>query len=139
MNIQSYAIPCCMIIMYVIIYVKLKLSFYNGMKNGTTRSGRKEIKYLIQTVLIGVLIIIEIAAFVTLPFLGVQGYGQFYLNILLNLVIVANNLITPVVLFAFNEDVQKHLFAMFPSYRQSTSQPFSHTRKVVAQKDRNSF
>lgn len=92
-----------------------------------------------QTVLIGVLIIIEIAAFVTLPFLGVQGYGQFYLNILLNLVIVANNLITPVVLFAFNEDVQKHLFAMFPSYRQSTSQPFSHTRKVVAQKDRNSF
>lgn len=70
--------------------------------------------------LIGVLIIIEVAAFITVPFLGVRGYGQFYLNILLNLIIVANNLVTPVVLFAFNTEVQKQLIQSVPLPYQSS-------------------
>ncbi|VDP06530.1 unnamed protein product [Heligmosomoides polygyrus] len=119
MNYQSYTIPSCMIAMYVVIYVKLKVSFYSGSKHEANR-GNQEIKYLIQTVLIGVLIIIEVAAFITVPFLGVRGYGQFYLNILLNLIIVANNLVTPVVLFAFNTEVQKQLIQSVPLPYQSS-------------------
>ncbi|EYB92090.1 hypothetical protein Y032_0198g1629 [Ancylostoma ceylanicum] len=47
MNIQSYAIPSAMVLMYAVIYVKLKLSPYGSMKNDVSRV-KQEVKYLIQ-------------------------------------------------------------------------------------------
>ncbi|KAK5965933.1 hypothetical protein GCK32_018936, partial [Trichostrongylus colubriformis] len=105
MNIQSYFIPAAMIIMYVAIYVKIRI-LYRG---SDAKHVKQEVKYLMQTVLIGLLIIVEVVAFVTLPFLNVSGYGQFYLNILLNMIIIANNLVTPIVLFTFNSEIRKHV------------------------------
>ncbi|VDL82010.1 unnamed protein product [Nippostrongylus brasiliensis] len=96
--IHSYVIPCIMAAMYMIIYVKLKLTSKSFIQEQSTI--RKEVKYLTQTVLICVLIAVEVAGFITLPFLGVNGYGQFYLNMLLNLIIISNNLMTPIVIFS---------------------------------------
>ncbi|XGW26687.1 hypothetical protein V3C99_007357 [Haemonchus contortus] len=125
MNIQAYFIPAAMIIMYVIIYVKIKVPSEAGTKSEMERV-KKEIKFFLQTVLIGILIIVEVIAFVTLPYLKVSGYGQFYLNILLNLIIIANNLVTPIVIFSFNSDIQNYLSWNVIRYR------IPHTQVVAS-------
>ncbi|KAL6737848.1 hypothetical protein Aduo_011459 [Ancylostoma duodenale] len=123
MNMESYAIPCAMVFMYAVIYVKLRL-LYGSMKNDITRI-KQEVKYLVQTVLISLLIAVEVAAFITLPFLNASGYTQFYLNILLNLVIVTTNLVTPIVLFSFNWEVRSYLKQALCSRRGTTGQSTS--------------
>ncbi|EYB92085.1 hypothetical protein Y032_0198g1627 [Ancylostoma ceylanicum] len=62
-----------------------------------------------QTMLICFLIAVEVAAFIFLPFLGIDGYGQFYINMFLNLILIANNMMTPIIIFSFNSDVRKQL------------------------------
>ncbi|WKY08406.1 hypothetical protein Q1695_007713 [Nippostrongylus brasiliensis] len=69
--------------------------------------------HFLDTVLIGVLIFVEVCAFVFVPFLGVRGYGQFYLNMILNLIVIANNLITPIVLLSFNSEIRRHVPCVF--------------------------
>ncbi|KIH64345.1 hypothetical protein ANCDUO_05345 [Ancylostoma duodenale] len=135
MNIQSYAIPSAMMFMYVVIYVKLRLSPYGSMKNDITRI-KQEVKYLVQTVLICFLIGVEVAAFITLPFLNASGYAQFYLNILLNLLIVINNLVTPIVLFSFNWEIRSCLKQALCSHRGSTGR--STTLSVIQIKNSKS-
>ncbi|RCN48302.1 hypothetical protein ANCCAN_05591 [Ancylostoma caninum] len=122
MNIQSYVIPSAMVFMYVVIYVNLRLSPYGSMKSNRIK---QEVKYLVQTVLICFLIGVEVAAFVTLPFLNASGYTQFYLNILLNLLIVINNLVTPIVLFSFNWEIRSCLKQALCSHRGASGQSTS--------------
>lgn len=62
-----------------------------------------------QTVLISVLLAIEVAGFIAIPFLSVAGYCQFYLSMLLNLLLVVNNMATPIVILSFNVDVRHQL------------------------------
>ncbi|VDL75087.1 unnamed protein product [Nippostrongylus brasiliensis] len=69
--------------------------------------------FLFQTVLFGVLIFVEVSAFVFIPFLGVRGYGQFYLNMVLNLIAIANNTVTPIVLLSFNSEIRRHVPCVF--------------------------
>ncbi|PIO65708.1 hypothetical protein TELCIR_12604, partial [Teladorsagia circumcincta] len=110
MNIQAYFIPAAMIVMYAVVFVNVKTSLRGAVKNEATLF-KQEVRYLMQTVLIGILIIVEVVAFVMVPFLNVSGYGQFYLNILLNLIVIANNLITPIVVLSFNSDIRYHVFS----------------------------
>ncbi|WKY08405.1 hypothetical protein Q1695_007713 [Nippostrongylus brasiliensis] len=110
-NIQSWTLPVIMIIMYIAIYIRLRTTRRNRHRNETPF--KKEVRYLIQTVLIGVLIFVEVCAFVFVPFLGVRGYGQFYLNMILNLIVIANNLITPIVLLSFNSEIRRHVPCVF--------------------------
>ncbi|KAK6023781.1 hypothetical protein OSTOST_10422, partial [Ostertagia ostertagi] len=123
MDIQSYLIPAAMIVMYAIVFVKIKTSLQGGMRSDVVLF-KHEVRYLTQTVLIGILIIVEVAAFVTVPFLNVGGYGQFYLNILLNLIVIANNLITPIVVLSFNSDIRYYVFS-------SASRPQKITTLIV--------
>ncbi|KAK6752052.1 hypothetical protein RB195_003463 [Necator americanus] len=113
---HSYVIPCIMIIMYIAIYIRVKL-YRRGLKVNSKTSLKQEMKYLVQTVLICILIAVEVAAFIFLPFLGIDGYGQFYVNMLLNLILIANNLMTPIVILSFNVDVRQQLKGAF--FRQS--------------------
>ncbi|KAK5985580.1 hypothetical protein GCK32_016158, partial [Trichostrongylus colubriformis] len=108
--IDSCVIPSVMIVMYIIMYIKLKLG-RQGLNMNSERIVKQEIRYLVQTVLICLLIFFEIAGFIFLPFLDMGGYGQFYLNILLNLIIISNNLVTPIVIFSFNSEVRERLMA----------------------------
>ncbi|KAJ1351630.1 hypothetical protein KIN20_007724 [Parelaphostrongylus tenuis] len=102
-TIHSSVIPCLMIIMYTIIYVKLKLISRHSNGN-TSLSMKQQLKYLVQTALICVLIVAAIAGFISIPYLGLVDYGQLYLNMLLNLILIANNIVTPIVLFSFNNE-----------------------------------
>ncbi|XGW26685.1 hypothetical protein V3C99_007357, partial [Haemonchus contortus] len=115
MHIASNIVPITMIVMYVIIYVKIR----HATHDGEMARVKQEIKFFVQTVLISVLIVVEMLAFITVPFLGITGYGQFYLNILTNLIIISNNLVTPIVIFTFNSDVREHLRSII-SFRQTT-------------------
>ncbi|KAK6752049.1 hypothetical protein RB195_003461 [Necator americanus] len=108
MDIQGYSIPCAMLLMYFVIYVKIRMTTYGTRIVGDARV-KREIRYLVQTILICFLLGVEIIAFITIPFLNVSGYTHFYLNILLNLLLVINNLTTPVVLLAFNWEIRKFL------------------------------
>ncbi|WKY08402.1 hypothetical protein Q1695_007711 [Nippostrongylus brasiliensis] len=119
MNYESYAIVCGMIVMYVVIYIKLKAAGYN--RNWSLTAVKQEMKYLMQTVLIGVLLVAEICAFVTVPFLGISGYGRFYLNIFLNLIEIANNVVTPIVLLLFNKEIREQLVLTLSSQLHSTA------------------
>ncbi|KAK6040412.1 hypothetical protein COOONC_22083 [Cooperia oncophora] len=119
MKITSNTLPIAMILMYVIIFIKIRHTSHGGGRSEVARL-KQEIKYLVQTVLISLLIVVEMVAFITVPFIGVTGYGQFYLNILLNLIIISNNLISPIVIFAFNSEVRQRMpWAVL--YRKNTT------------------
>ncbi|KHJ93436.1 hypothetical protein OESDEN_06653 [Oesophagostomum dentatum] len=92
--IHSYVIAFVMTAMYIVIYVKLKW-YFNYWKANKTASLKREVQYLIQTLLICILIMVEIVSFIFLPYLGISGYGKFYVNMLLNLILIANNMMTP--------------------------------------------
>ncbi|KAK6059221.1 hypothetical protein COOONC_03151 [Cooperia oncophora] len=111
MSIASNIFPVTMIVMYVIVYVKIRNVTRDVVRMDFSRA-KQEVKYFVQTVLISILIIVEMGAFVIVPYLGVTGYGQFYLNILMNLIIISTNLVTPAVIFTFNSDVRQSLLSL---------------------------
>ncbi|KAK6027369.1 hypothetical protein OSTOST_06600 [Ostertagia ostertagi] len=119
MHIASITLPVTMILMYVIIYLKIGYVFQEGVRREVTRVSR-EIRYFVQTVLISILIMVEMIAFIMAPYIRVTGYGLFYLNILVNLIIISNNLVSPIIIFAFNTDIRRRLFSTM-SYRQNTT------------------
>ncbi|XGW26682.1 hypothetical protein V3C99_007356 [Haemonchus contortus] len=120
MHIVSNALPITMIVMYVIVFLKIRhLANSHGAARESSRA-KQEIRYLMQTVLISLLIVVEVVAFFTVPFLGVTGYGQYYLNILLNLIIMSNNLVTPIVIFAYNPEIRRRLFTVVPNQKPIT-------------------
>ncbi|XGW26692.1 hypothetical protein V3C99_007360 [Haemonchus contortus] len=110
--IDACVIPCAMAVMYIAIYIKIRVA-KKGISASTRPSVNKEIRYVVQTLLICILIFVEVAGFAFIPFLGAEGYDRFYLNILLNSIIISNNLVTPIVMLTFNSDVRQKLKQMY--------------------------
>ncbi|KAJ1367608.1 hypothetical protein KIN20_028549 [Parelaphostrongylus tenuis] len=66
-----------------------------------------------QTLPISVLFVIDMAMFQLIPLVGVTGYTRFFVVVFENLIIIANDMSSPVMLLFFNRDVRKLVRNLF--------------------------
>ncbi|KAJ1350032.1 hypothetical protein KIN20_005735 [Parelaphostrongylus tenuis] len=106
-NIQHYqfnlmAVSMCFI--YLTIYLKLKTTRQN-IDQGAIK---KEIVFLIQTIPTSLLSVVALAMFKIIPAIGETGYPRLVATFV-NLIIIADNIVSPIMMLIFNRDVRRHL------------------------------
>ncbi|KAJ1363620.1 hypothetical protein KIN20_023528 [Parelaphostrongylus tenuis] len=87
-----------------------------SQQNVAGRVLKEEKNFLIQTIPLSVLIAIEVVMFKFIPILGVTGHRRFIVVGIENLIIIANLVVSPVLLLTFNRDVQKMASDVFRSF-----------------------
>ncbi|KAK6749995.1 hypothetical protein RB195_002160 [Necator americanus] len=106
--------------MIVWIYIFALLILYDifGCKKQFSKDGfyfgyRCEISvrggpYIRSTIPLTVLLSIQVLAFTFIPKFYVTGYGRFFTTSTTSLIIIANNMASPIVLLIFNKDIWKY-------------------------------
>ncbi|KAH7713289.1 hypothetical protein AAVH_19346 [Aphelenchoides avenae] len=113
----TYA-PVAMILAYGAIFAYLRglttaqASMSGNYGDETNRKRRQEQRLLFQSFLICGSLEIQNLAFNFLPMLGLTGQWEFVVNFVANWISIANNTMTPIVMFTFNRDVQMRLREM---------------------------
>ncbi|KAK6749994.1 hypothetical protein RB195_002160 [Necator americanus] len=102
---QGQLLPFIMTLSYIAIYFKIKAI----SRSATTRRNIKaEMRFLWQTIPLTVLLSIQVLAFTFIPKFYVTGYGRFFTTSTTSLIIIANNMASPIVLLIFNKDIWKY-------------------------------
>ncbi|RCN52470.1 hypothetical protein ANCCAN_01514 [Ancylostoma caninum] len=94
-----------MIMLYVLMYIKIKLSYHATARGSNTHV---EIRFLSQTIPLGILLSIQVVAFVMFPRLPVSGYGRYFVTSATNLITIFVNMTPPITLLIYNRDIRKY-------------------------------
>ncbi|KAH7725292.1 hypothetical protein AAVH_07085 [Aphelenchoides avenae] len=120
-NFATYS-PVGMIVMYIVVILHLRyLSSAHAAAAYTEQDRskrRQEQRLLFQSFLICGSLEVQNLAFNFLPMLGAKGQWEYVMNFVANWISIANNSMTPVVLFIFNQGVQSRLLEMFGAGRR---------------------
>ncbi|EYB93911.1 hypothetical protein Y032_0177g577 [Ancylostoma ceylanicum] len=115
---QSYVIPPTMILLYVLVYVRIRLSYHATTRGSNTQV---EVRFLWQTIPLGILLSIQMISFTMLPKLPVSGYGRFFVTTATNLVTIFNNMTPPTILLVYNRDIRKYARQAFSNCFHSSA------------------
>jgi len=98
-------------VLYAIIFVKMTLDrrLIARSVGGKTRT---ELRFLIQSIIICVVFLVELVGFSLLPQLEVGGQWKFVLNFFTDCLVVTFNTIHSVVIFSFNVTARRELFKL---------------------------
>ncbi|KJH43400.1 hypothetical protein DICVIV_10577 [Dictyocaulus viviparus] len=107
---QNHLMAIIMCLLYVIIYVKIRMVHQN-----VTRAFKTETIFLIQTIPLTVLLGIGMLSFKLVPLLNITGRYRFFVAAFENLIIIVNEIASPVLLLIFNRDIQKFSTNIVPN------------------------